>query len=452
MLRRLMVSLIALTLFPWASSVQALSSTQTITSVVKILATDEARQDGFTGSGFLMSIDGLVLTNAHVILNETTGEPMEKIYICLVPDEYSSPICSFLASVLAYDTDIDLAILQPDYMIDENWATMGDLLTGDDMISLGLPYVDFADTIPSLGQTVNILGFPAGSGVGSINLTEGVVSGFIPLIEDWNWIFTTDAIINPGNSGGPAYNEDERVVGVATAITTETPGGAYGYVTSVDAILLWFLSLADAGILNEVFVEEAFSNDFVEEAEASGDSIEDAQIFSDVTLDTPNSEAIAYLKEQGVLGGYPDGSFKPTQSLNRAELLKILVEGKGITPNSSYTNCFPDVKNEWFAKYVCYAKEQGWISGYPDGTFRPSSNVNKVEAIKMLLEVFDVDTTANPANGPFSDVPLGAWFTNYIHVAKQLGLLEESGNNYFPSTEITRGGISENIYRLLLTQ
>ena len=40
-----------------------------------------------------------------------------------------------------------------------------------------------------------------------------------------------------------------------------------------------------------------------------------------------------------------------------------------------------------------------------------------------------------------------------FHVAKQqLGLLEESGNNYFPSTEITRGGISENIYRLLLTQ
>jgi len=452
MLRRILVSLLALTLFPWASPVHALNSTQTITSVVKILATDETRQDGFTGSGFLMSIDGLVLTNAHVILNETTGEPMDKIYICLIPDEYSSPICSFLASVLAYDADIDLAILQPDYMIDENWATTGDLLTADDMINLGLPYVDFADTIPSLGQTVNILGFPAGSGVGSINLTEGVVSGFIPLIEDWNWIFTTDAIINPGNSGGPAYNQDERVVGVATAITTETPGGAYGYVTSVDAILLWFLHLVDTGSLNQAFVEEAFSNDLVQQAEISGDSIQDAQVFSDVNLDTPNAEAIAYLKEQGIIGGYPDGSFKPTQSLNRAELLKILVEGKGITPDAGLTNCFPDVKNEWFAKYVCYAKEQGWIAGYPDGTFRPSSNVNKVEAIKMLLEVFNVDTAANPANGPFSDVPLGAWFTNYIHVAKQLGLLEESGDNYFPSAEITRGGISENIYRLLLTQ
>jgi S1-C subfamily serine protease len=452
MLRRLMVSLLALTLLPWTSPAQAITYSDTINSVVQILSIGATEEDSVIGSGFFMSIDGLVLTNAHVVLNETTGEPYEEIYICVIEDEYSSPICAFLASVLAYDADIDLAILQPNYLIDENWAITGEALSSEDMMALEPPYVDFADVIPSLGETVNILGFPAGSGVGSINLTEGVVSGFIPLIDDWNWIFTTDAIINPGNSGGPAYNEDERVVGVATAITTDTPGGAYGYVTSVDAILLWFLSLADAGILNEVFVEEAFSNDFVEEAEASGDSIEDAQIFSDVTLDTPNAEAIAYLKEQGVLGGYPDGSFKPTQSLNRAELLKILVEGKGITPDSSYTNCFPDVKNEWFAKYVCYAKEQGWISGYPDGTFRPSSNVNKVEAIKMLLEVFDVDTTANPANGPFSDVPLGAWFTNYIHVAKQLGLLEESGNNYFPSTEITRGGISENIYRLLLTQ
>ena len=106
-----------------------------------------------------MSIDGLVLTNAHVVLNEKTGEPYDEIYICIIEDEYSSPICAFLASVFAYDADIDLAILQPDYLIDENWAITGEALTSEDMMALEPPYVDFADDPRPWGNS-NILGFP----------------------------------------------------------------------------------------------------------------------------------------------------------------------------------------------------------------------------------------------------------------------------------------------------
>lgn len=40
-----------------------------------------------------------------------------------------------------------------------------------------------------------------------------------------------------------------------------------------------------------------------------------------------------------------------------------------------YENCFEDVEDEWFAPYVCYAKEKGWVTGYPDGTFKPENNV-----------------------------------------------------------------------------
>lgn len=108
--------------------------------------------------------------------------------------------------------------------------------------------------------------------------------------------------------------------------------------------------------------------------------------FSDVPSTHKNRNAIDYLQGAGVINGYADGTFKPENTVNRAELLKILIEGKGINPDGSeYKNCFLDVKEEWFAKYVCYAQEQGWVSGYVDGTFKPAQTVNKAEAIKMLV-------------------------------------------------------------------
>ena len=91
---------------------------------------------------------------------------------------------------------------------------------------------------------------------------------------------------------------------------------------------------------------------------------------------------------------------------------------------------------------------QGWIGGYPDGTFRPATVVNKAEAIKMLLEVFDVALKSS-LTAPFSDVLVSEWYSNYIYTAKTMRLLEETGSYYLPGNSITRGGVSENIYRLL---
>lgn len=189
--------------------------------------------------------------------------------------------------------------------------------------------------------------------------------------------------------------------------------------------------------------------EYEEEYENEDDDTYEEQIFSDLVSSDENADAISYLYEEGIISGYSDGSFKPENSLNRAELLKILVEGKGITPDENeYSNCFPDVTSDWYAKYVCYAKEEGWVEGYPDGTFLPSSYVNKVEAVKMLLEVFDVEAD-EPSSSPYSDVPTSEWYAKYIVKAQELGLLEESGA-YSPASSITRGGVSENIYRLLI--
>lgn len=164
-----------------------------------------------------------------------------------------------------------------------------------------------------------------------------------------------------------------------------------------------------------------------------------------------NETAIQYLYDEGIVEGYPDGTFKPDNNLTRAELMKILVLGAGYDPNAeTYSNCFPDVGDDWFARYVCFAKEQGWVEGYEDGTFKPGNNVLKVEAIKMLLEIFNVRLNYFPES-PFEDVGLDQWYSTYVITAAELNLLEETGL-YNPGDLITRGGVSENIYRLIIDE
>ena len=101
---------------------------------------------------------------------------------------------------------------------------------------------------------------------------------------------------------------------------------------------------------------------------------------------TPYSEAIQFLQEEGVVEGYEDGTYKPTADINRAEFLKIILESRGIEVSGD--KCFPDVRDQWFAEYVCAAKQEGIIEGYPDGTFKPEKAINFAEASKILARAY----------------------------------------------------------------
>lgn len=424
---------------------------ETVTSVVQLQIKD-SKGDEYLGSGTLISNDGVILTAAHVIMDQTTGKPVEYIDICTIQSASDIPICEYSGRVLslngveAYDTDLDLALIFPAYKLDENRNEIGEFLSTEDVQALKLPYADFADFKPELGDNLLILGYPVASLTGTISLTKGIVSGLVPYDENHNWVIQTDAIVNPGNSGGPAYNDDERILGVVNLISTEGEGGNYGYVIDADMILLWFTYLADNGVLNQEFVSEIFSNDQVESAGTAS-----TKIFTDVGFTDANAAAINYLKQNNIVSGNPDGSYGALNPLNRAELLAIVIKGAGYnTDDWKGESCFDDVAaSAWYSKYVCYAKKQGWVTGYDGDKFKPTADVLKSEALRMLLEVIKQDLT-DPTTKPFADVPVGAWYTKYVQTAKDLGLLEETGLNYHPANTITKGEISENLYRLLL--
>lgn len=174
--------------------------------------------------------------------------------------------------------------------------------------------------------------------------------------------------------------------------------------------------------------------------------------FSDVTPDHPNYEAIMYLKEKGIIHGYKDGTFKPDAEISRAELLKILVESYGITPDPLvYNQCFIDVEIiEWYPRYVCFGKHEEWVEGYEDDTFRPGNTIINVEALKMILDsqriyippFFDIEF-------PLSENEIDAWYSHYVWYAVDEAIIEIE-DEYDVAKPITRGEACELMYRTLL--
>lgn len=172
-------------------------------------------------------------------------------------------------------------------------------------------------------------------------------------------------------------------------------------------------------------------------------------IFRDVPFENTNNKAVEYLAERGIIQGHPDGEFKPENSINRAELTKIAVLSSApdvdLTP---YKNCFPDVREEWFAKYVCYAKEQGWVQGYltadGDSFFRPAQTINKAELLKVLFLSLGVEVETDITEDPFEDVSKESWYAGYALEAKKRGL--ETGTMLYPYLEMNRATAAEYFY------
>lgn len=173
--------------------------------------------------------------------------------------------------------------------------------------------------------------------------------------------------------------------------------------------------------------------------------------FPDVTTSYPNYTAIIYLQENGVINGYSDGTFRPDNLVNRAEFLKIIIEGSGINTDVSTKTPFYDINNNaWYAPYVKKAYTSGWVQGYTDGTFRPEQTITKVEALKILGKVQNWAIPEIITTAPFSDTGKTEWFTPYVTFAKEKGLLEETGKLLFPNQEMSRAKISETVYRTII--
>ena len=178
-----------------------------------------------------------------------------------------------------------------------------------------------------------------------------------------------------------------------------------------------------------------------------------ASTFSDVPYNNKYSTAISYLQSNNIVQGYPDGTFKPDNTINRVEFLKIILEGTHVELDSNTPSGFSDIdESQWYSPYIRKAKSEGWIQGYSDGTFKPLNQVNKVEALKILGEVQGWDRLAlgEVPEAPYKDTYRFSWYSPYVYFAKENGILFEETDYLYPSESITRGYMAEIVYRSIV--
>lgn len=171
--------------------------------------------------------------------------------------------------------------------------------------------------------------------------------------------------------------------------------------------------------------------------------------FHDVSTDDAVGQAANELADKGIVGGYSDGTFRPDQGVNRAEAAKFLVLAKvGDFPGDMRNNGkFRDVTDgEWYTKYVMAASILNIIGGNPDGTFRPGSPVNTAEFLKMLTLAFDLPLNLSYN---YQDVANDDWFSAYAGVAQQYDLFPGRGGMLQPERALTRGEVVYAIAQVL---
>lgn len=111
--------------------------------------------------------------------------------------------------------------------------------------------------------------------------------------------------------------------------------------------------------------------------------------------------------DQGFINGYPDGSFRPDNNITRAEFLALTNRafGYAITVPISYS----DVEvGDWYYDTIAVAVAAGYINGYPDGTMRPESPITREEVATLLMNMDNFTTNGNNAN-VFSDAASFSW-------------------------------------------
>ena len=128
-----------------------------------------------------------------------------------------------------------------------------------------------------------------------------------------------------------------------------------------------------------------------------------AQVFPDVPTTHGHYETINELAERGIVKGFPDGTFKPGNSVTRGQAAKMIAGILGLDTTNVTNPNFKDIKTD-FQYYGAIAAlvDEGIIDGYEDGTYRPDATLTRGHMAKILNRAFNLTADTTPA--PFTDI------------------------------------------------
>lgn len=206
---------------------------------------------------------------------------------------------------------------------------------------------------------------------------------------------------------------------------------------------------------------------------AVGNDIDQKKIFGQVdfvaaTVDQPTGGAVAFkdvpagfwakgyieaLASQNIIAGFPDGSFKPNEPVTRAQFATIIT--KALTPSAKRTAIdFKDVQsNFWAYAAIKSAYQSQFVSGYPDGNFKPQQQIPRVQALVSLAN--GLGLTANGQNvltfyTDAAQIPSYATAPVAAATMRQLVINYPTVNQLSPNRDATRAEVAAFVYQALV--
>lgn len=179
--------------------------------------------------------------------------------------------------------------------------------------------------------------------------------------------------------------------------------------------------------------------------------------FSDVDSNYWANQYVLSLNEANVIGGYPDGTFRPENQMTRAEFASILA-GAFTQPTIREPITFSDVPaDHWAAGAISMAYARGFLSGYPDGTFGLDRPITRLEVLLSLTSGLGIETLGNPSDvlDTFADEgQIPDWAAGAIAAATLNDLVVNypEAQRLNPGRNATRGEIAAIAYQALVNR
>ena len=153
-------------------------------------------------------------------------------------------------------------------------------------------------------------------------------------------------------------------------------------------------------------------------------------------------------KDHPYMFGYADGSFRPDAQLTRAETATIMARAKGKNDKAEVTVQFRDLPvDHWANANVAVLSREGILTGYPDGTFLPDKQITRAEFVTIACRL--AAKSPGFVNNGYADVA-GHWAAGYIYTAQGEGWLADfAGTRFQPDRAITRGEAVQILNRVL---
>ncbi|BBI36745.1 S-layer homology domain-containing protein [Cohnella abietis] len=144
--------------------------------------------------------------------------------------------------------------------------------------------------------------------------------------------------------------------------------------------------------------------------------------------------------DEGIVTGYPDGTFKPNHSITLAEFVVMLANALKLQGNGAQLTFADSNKiGAWARKAVSLAVDKGIIIGYHDGSFRPNTEITRAEMAVMIAKALGKSGDANAATGFADERDIAPWARGSVAYLKKAGIVNGNGGNRFaPQDHATR--------------